>query len=43
MTAFGEKVELIAAPAHRLADQLFALAIALGGIDDIEPGIEGAA
>ena len=41
MAALGEKIIVLAPSGDCLADQLFALHIALGSIDDIEPGVQG--
>src|SRR5262249_56340888 len=35
-------MELPTAPAHRLADQLLAVLVALGGVDDVEAGVQRA-
>src|SRR5262249_62077461 len=41
--ALGEQVELAPPRADRLADQAFALVVALGRVDHVEPRVEGAA
>jgi hypothetical protein len=40
MSAFREKVKVVAAMADRFADKFFAVLIALGSVDNIQPGIE---
>src|SRR4051794_21539538 len=40
MAALGEQVELVAPPLDRPADQLLAAEVALGGVDDVQPGVE---
>jgi len=42
MPAFGEQVKVLAPASHGLSDQFLALEITLGGVDDIESGVEGA-
>ena len=42
MTALREQVEILAPVGRGLADQLLTLHVTLGGIDDVESGIEGA-
>ena len=43
VTAFGEEVELLPPRRQGLADQLFALKVAFGRVDDVEAGVEGIA
>src|SRR3989442_1428067 len=43
VAGFGEEIELPAPRAHRLADRRLAVLVTLGGVDDVEPGIERAA
>src|SRR5438309_1501153 len=43
MAALGEEVELAAPRGDGAADELLAVLVALGGVDDVEPGVEGAA
>ncbi len=43
VTAFGEEAELLPPRGESLADQLFALKIAFGRVDDVEPGVQGIA
>jgi hypothetical protein len=42
MAALCEKVKVLPAMTDRLADKFFAAFVALGGIDDIQTGIERA-
>jgi hypothetical protein len=41
MAALGEQIIVAAPMRHRLADQLLAVRVAFGGIDDVQPRIEG--
>src|SRR5215468_7696839 len=43
VAALREEMKLTAAAAHGLADELFAVLVALRGVDHIEPGVESAA
>ena len=43
VTALGEQMDVAAAPADGLADQLLAVLVALGRVDDVEAGVERAA
>jgi hypothetical protein len=42
VAALGEEVELAAPRANGTADELFAVLVALGGVDHVEPGVERA-
>jgi hypothetical protein len=42
MTTFGKEVVVLAPRAHGCADQLFAGDVALGGVDDVEAGVQRA-
>ena len=42
MTALGEEIKFAAPFAHGLTDQLLAVVITLGGVDDVQSGIERA-
>ena len=42
MTALGEEIKILSSIAHRLANQLFAVVITLGRVDDVQSGVERA-